>query len=149
MLSRTSLVRRAAVTRRAARPQFAGNTKFRRGDATLVLQDTAAVEFTLSQRLMAPARAFARFGSAYPFLTNVVLATAKMPTIDLLVQVFAEKKNLTEIDWKRNFVFTAFGFCYLGCAQWAIRKCRSRLLVSRRAPPLLRALTVFDLLAQM
>jgi len=56
------------------------------------------------------------FPKRRPFLTNMIIATVKTSIADFVVQV-AEGK---EIDYKRNAVFTAFGFAYLGAAQWFI-----------------------------
>jgi len=51
-------------------------------------------------------------------MTNIIVATVKTSIADLIVQTGENKKE--GIDWKRNGVFTAFGFAYLGCAQWFI-----------------------------
>jgi len=56
------------------------------------------------------------FPRTFPFVFQAIFATGKTAISDLVVQVFIEKKE--EIDWKRTSVFAAFGFGYLGCAQW-------------------------------
>jgi len=53
-----------------------------------------------------------------PFTTNLITATIKTSSCDILVQKYIEKKE--KIDWKRNSIFTIFGFFYLGIAQWFI-----------------------------
>jgi len=58
------------------------------------------------------------FPKRRPFATNIMVATVKTSCADLVIQKCAEGKE--EIDWKRNGVFTAFGFAYLGIAQWFI-----------------------------
>mmetsp|Transcript_16194 Transcript_16194/g.22770 ORF Transcript_16194/g.22770 Transcript_16194/m.22770 type:complete len:216 (+) Transcript_16194:28-675(+) len=52
----------------------------------------------------------------HPFIFQVVIATTKTSAADYLVQKHLEGKK--EIDWRRNMLFTAFGFTYLGCWQW-------------------------------
>lgn len=56
------------------------------------------------------------FPKRRPFATNLIIATIKTSLADVAVQL-AEGK---EFDFKRNAVFTVFGFAYLGCAQWFI-----------------------------
>jgi Mpv17 / PMP22 family len=46
------------------------------------------------------------------------VATCKTAVADLMVQMVAEGKSLTEVDWKRNGIFVVFGFAYLGGFQW-------------------------------
>jgi len=57
------------------------------------------------------------FPKRRPFATNIIVATVKTSLADLIVQ---KGEGKDEIDWKRNGVFTAFGFAYLGVAQWFI-----------------------------
>lgn len=61
--------------------------------------------------------AITTFPKRKPFITNLIVATAKTSLADIIVQKAEGKK---EIDWSRNGVFTAFGFAYLGVAQWFI-----------------------------
>lgn len=56
------------------------------------------------------------FPKRRPFATNIIVATVKTSLADIVVQKAAGQ----DIDWKRNGVFTAFGFAYLGVAQWFI-----------------------------
>jgi hypothetical protein len=56
------------------------------------------------------------FPRTYPFAFQAIFATTKTAVSDLVVQVVIEKKE--EINWKRTGVFAAFGFGYLGMAQW-------------------------------
>jgi hypothetical protein len=61
--------------------------------------------------------AITTFPKRRPFATNIIVATVKTSIADLIVQKAEGRK---EIDWKRNGVFTAFGFAYLGFMQWFI-----------------------------
>lgn len=61
--------------------------------------------------------AITTFPKRKPFMTNIIVATVKTSLADLIVQKGEGKK---EIDWKRNGVFTMFGFAYLGVCQWFI-----------------------------
>ena len=56
------------------------------------------------------------FPRTFPFTFQALFATCKTAISDLVVQKVIEKKE--EIDWKRNAVFAAFGFGYLGLVQW-------------------------------
>lgn len=53
-----------------------------------------------------------------PFKIGVGVATVKTQAADLLTQMALEGKPWAEIDWRRNVVFTLFGFGYFGCAQY-------------------------------
>ena len=58
------------------------------------------------------------FPKDHPFAFQLFVATAKTSAADLVVQVVAERKSLSEIDWKRNGIFVVFGFAYLGGFQY-------------------------------
>lgn len=58
------------------------------------------------------------FPKEHPFAFQMIVATAKTSAADLVVQMVAEGKSLSEVDWKRNAIFVVFGFCYLGGFQW-------------------------------
>ena len=58
------------------------------------------------------------YAKEQPYMTNIIVATVKTAVCDLLVQRYIEGKEA--IDWKRNAVFTVFGFAYLGVGQWFI-----------------------------
>jgi hypothetical protein len=58
------------------------------------------------------------FPKDHPFAFQLMVATTKTAVADLMVQVVAEGKSFSEIDWKRNGIFVAFGFTYLGGFQW-------------------------------
>jgi len=47
-----------------------------------------------------------------------MVATGKTAAADLVVQTVAERKSLSEVDWRRNGIFVLFGFAYLGGFQW-------------------------------
>ena len=47
-----------------------------------------------------------------------MVATGKTMAADLMVQMVAEGKSLSEVDWKRNGIFVLFGFAYLGGFQY-------------------------------
>eukprot|EP00928_Gymnodinium_smaydae_P068497 TRINITY_DN51650_c0_g1_i1.p2 TRINITY_DN51650_c0_g1~~TRINITY_DN51650_c0_g1_i1.p2 ORF type:complete len:266 (-),score=18.44 TRINITY_DN51650_c0_g1_i1:134-931(-) len=57
------------------------------------------------------------FPKRRPFVTNVILATVKTSAADLVIQT-AEGRS--EYDWRRNGLFTAFGFFMLGGVQWVV-----------------------------
>jgi len=61
--------------------------------------------------------AITTFPKRRPFATNCIVATVKTSIADLVVQKAEGKKD---IDWQRNGAFTAFGFLYLGIAQWFV-----------------------------
>jgi hypothetical protein len=54
----------------------------------------------------------------HPFAFQLFVATVKTSAADLVVQVVAERKSFSEIDWRRNGIFVVFGFAYLGGFQW-------------------------------
>lgn len=63
--------------------------------------------------------AITTFPKRKPFATNLIVATVKTSAADLVVQG-GEGKDFKDLDWKRNGVFTVFGFAYLGVCQWFI-----------------------------
>lgn len=58
------------------------------------------------------------FPKDHPFAFQLIVATGKTSAADLLTQTVAERKSLSEVDWKRNGIFVVFGFAYLGGFQW-------------------------------
>lgn len=50
------------------------------------------------------------------FVLGATLTGAKTCVADILVQTQYEARET--IDWRRNFVFTSFGLCYLGAFQY-------------------------------
>ncbi|GKY93847.1 hypothetical protein MPSEU_000351600 [Mayamaea pseudoterrestris] len=58
------------------------------------------------------------FAKRNPFLFQLGVATGKTAGADLIVQVVAEGKDFTQVDWRRNGIFVVFGFAYLGCFQY-------------------------------
>mmetsp|Transcript_57268 Transcript_57268/g.159389 ORF Transcript_57268/g.159389 Transcript_57268/m.159389 type:complete len:248 (-) Transcript_57268:329-1072(-) len=71
-----------------------------------------AVQYDFMQQILT-------FPKRRPFATNVLIATVKTSLADLVVQS-ATVKDWSEIDWRRNFVFTAFGCAWLGGFQWFV-----------------------------
>jgi hypothetical protein len=63
-------------------------------------------------------QALLAFPKRNPFATNLIVATVKTSVADLLVQIAERKED--GIDWKRNALFTVFGFGYCGAFQWLI-----------------------------
>jgi hypothetical protein len=53
-----------------------------------------------------------------PFAFQLIVATTKTAAADLMVQMVAEGKSLSEVDWRRNGIFVVFGCAYLGGFQW-------------------------------
>lgn len=64
--------------------------------------------------------AITTFPKRKPFLTNLIVATVKTAAADCVVQGGEGKNTFDTFDFKRNAVFTAFGFAYLGIAQWFV-----------------------------
>jgi hypothetical protein len=64
--------------------------------------------------------AITTFPKRKPFVTNLIVATVKTAAADALVQSAEGKGSWDTFDFKRNAVFTAFGFGYLGVAQWFV-----------------------------
>jgi len=56
--------------------------------------------------------------SSNPIKLGVGVATVKTQLADLLTQKSLEGKQWSEIDWRRNGLFTVFGFAYQGCFQY-------------------------------
>jgi len=52
----------------------------------------------------------------HPFISQVLIATVKTSIADVVVQMVVEKKKFSDIDWRRNLLFTTFGCIYLGAA---------------------------------
>ena len=50
------------------------------------------------------------------FVYGSLMTGAKTCIADLLVQTQYEQRE--HIDWRRNFVFSSFGLCYLGAFQY-------------------------------
>lgn len=65
-------------------------------------------------------RAYLRWAARAPFSSQVAVATSKTVAADMLVQSQIEGKQLHEIDYRRVGIFGAFGFLYLGVAQYGI-----------------------------
>ncbi|GMH46629.1 hypothetical protein TrRE_jg11959, partial [Triparma retinervis] len=55
-----------------------------------------------------------------PFSTQLLLCTFKTSCCDVMAQTCIEGKSFKDIDWRRNSIYTAFGFLYLGGAQYFI-----------------------------
>jgi hypothetical protein len=60
------------------------------------------------------------FPKDHPFTFQLIVATVKTMAADLMTQMVAEGKSLSEVDWKRNGIFVVFGFSYLGGFQYWI-----------------------------
>ena len=60
--------------------------------------------------------AYGNVAKASPFLTGFVTTGLKTTAADAFAQKVVEKRD--EIDWRRNAMFTAFGFFYLGGFQY-------------------------------
>ena len=65
-----------------------------------------------------PSNSILSFPKEHPFAFQLIVATLKTAVADLMVQVVAEGKSMSEIDWRRNGIFVVFGFAYLGGFQW-------------------------------
>lgn len=58
------------------------------------------------------------FPKDQPFVFQLIIATLKTTAADLVVQLVAEGKSFSEVDWRRNGIFVVFGFSYLGGFQY-------------------------------
>jgi hypothetical protein len=82
---------------------------------------TAAKPPSASKIVVTEPSAVAKFLSIpknHPFAFQLFVATTKTAAADLMVQMVAEGKTLSEVDWKRNGIFVVFGCAYLGGFQW-------------------------------
>ena len=61
---------------------------------------------------------FLQWCAANPIKFGVSVATVKTAAADLLTQKAIEGKSWDHIDWRRNGLFTVFGFAYQGCFQY-------------------------------
>ena len=61
---------------------------------------------------------FMQWCAANPIKFGVSVATVKTAAADLLTQKAIEGKSWDNIDWRRNGLFTVFGFAYQGCFQY-------------------------------
>ena len=61
---------------------------------------------------------FTQWCAANPIKFGVGVATVKTAAADLLTQKAIEGKAWDSIDWRRNGLFTVFGFAYLGGFQY-------------------------------
>ena len=77
-------------------------------------QNTSATRFSSTST----GSTLANIPKTHPFAFQLFIATAKTSAADIVVQVAADGKKFSEIDWKRNGIFVVFGFAYLGCFQW-------------------------------
>jgi len=59
-----------------------------------------------------------RYAQAQPLLFGAIVSASKTTLADCLVQFGLEGKSLSEWDTKRTLVFTAFGFGFMGIAQY-------------------------------
>ena len=81
------------------------------GNATVLSNAAQPSSLSMAARIL-------NYAKEQPYMTNIIVATVKTAVCDLLVQRYIEGKEA--IDWKRNAVFTVFGFAYLGVGQWFI-----------------------------
>lgn len=59
---------------------------------------------------------YSAMAASAPFTTGFVTTGLKTTAADAFAQLVVEKKE--KIDWRRNAMFTMFGFCYLGGFQY-------------------------------
>eukprot|EP00039_Didymoeca_costata_P006333 m.89391 g.89391 ORF g.89391 m.89391 type:complete len:257 (-) comp13215_c0_seq1:144-914(-) len=76
--------------------------------------------FNISARHAATKTPGPGFVARHPFASQVLIATLKTSAADLVVQMVVEKTDWKEIDWRRNLLYSCFGFLYLGVVQWHI-----------------------------
>lgn len=61
---------------------------------------------------------YVQFAKSYPFVNNLIIATAKTAAADLLAQTVIGGTPLLEIDLQRSLLFCLFGASYLGAFQY-------------------------------
>ena len=66
--------------------------------------------------MIAVGGAYSAMAAQAPFTTGFVTTGIKTTAADAFAQLMVEKKE--KMDWRRNAMFTAFGFCYLGGFQY-------------------------------
>ena len=66
--------------------------------------------------VIAAGGAYSAMAAQAPFTTGFVTTGLKTTAADAFAQLVVEKKE--KMDWRRNAMFTAFGFCYLGGFQY-------------------------------
>mmetsp|Transcript_21019 Transcript_21019/g.34757 ORF Transcript_21019/g.34757 Transcript_21019/m.34757 type:complete len:281 (+) Transcript_21019:202-1044(+) len=110
-VSRTSSL--AGVAGR--RIMHSSSTKLKQTSTTVVRQQSSSTKIV---KPAAPAVVKESFAKRSPFLFQLGVATTKTMGADLLTQMAAEGKSLSEVDWKRNGIFVVFGFAYLGGFQY-------------------------------
>ena len=113
LLSATKMDRYAAVVqavRAAGMKQWATvmETKTAQG-----VKRTARVVF---YPLIAVGGGYASLAAQAPFPTGFITTGIKTTSADLFAQLVVEKRE--KVDWRRNALFTTFGFCYLGGFQY-------------------------------
>ncbi len=66
--------------------------------------------------LIAVGSGYSAMAAQAPFTTGFITTGVKTTAADLFAQLVVEKKE--KVDWRRNALFTTFGFCYLGGFQY-------------------------------
>lgn len=66
--------------------------------------------------LIAAGSGYSAMAAQAPFTTGFITTGVKTTAADLFAQLVVEKKD--KVDWRRNALFTTFGFCYLGGFQY-------------------------------
>lgn len=61
---------------------------------------------------------YLEFAQTYPFVNNLLIATTKTATADLIAQTVIAGTKLAEIDLQRSLLFCLFGALYLGAFQY-------------------------------
>lgn len=61
---------------------------------------------------------YADFAKAYPFQNNLIIATLKTASADLVAQTVLEHHALADVDLQRSLLFCLFGLAYLGGFQY-------------------------------
>lgn len=61
---------------------------------------------------------YLQFAQSYPFVNNLLIATTKTATADLIAQTVIAGAKLADIDVQRSVLFCLFGAIYLGAFQY-------------------------------
>lgn len=93
------------------------------------LQDSTRFKIRPSSRLLnnnqyslekesTNSNSYLEFAQSYPFVNNLLIATTKTATADLIAQTVIAGAKLAEIDVQRSVLFCLFGAIYLGAFQY-------------------------------
>jgi hypothetical protein len=74
--------------------------------------------YSLEKRSDTNSFSYLQFAQSYPFVNNLLIATTKTATADLVAQTVIAGAKLADIDVQRSVLFCLFGAIYLGAFQY-------------------------------